>query len=520
MRKSLFAVLLALAALGVYAAAQSSSAPSRQPATQDHERSASQQPASQAPSSEAQEEQEEKGEHHKHAKNKEEKGEKHEAKGERGEKENLEHQVQRQLSSDPALSNVRAEVRGKEIVVLTGTVPTKKDRKHAEQLAESVPGVRKVKDRTKIGGPAVSAGTTPVGSAPGTSASSIESTTNTAGSIAGNTQAQPGASPTAGTSEAQIQNIIQNQITNSNVTVNQVNNNIVLVGSVPNEEAKERAIEIARRHAPGKQIVDRLTVGSASAASATSQTGASQSSTANGDIQSQIQQALRNEPALSPTVASNISVNVIGNNLVLSGVVPSEADKEKVHQVAQQKAGGMQIVNNVQVSSSAPSASSSNMSTAASGSNPPSTSAQTGAAVSGGPAGSTQPSAGAGHEAGAPIGGMTTAQSANDLKSQIENSLQREQLTGVIVNVGDTVVELTGTVQNGRQKETARRIAQSYAANRRVVDHIKLMGHGQGEINPSSENRPINGNPPGMNSDSGNSNNPPNPSTNPTAPHR
>ena len=507
MRQSLYAVLLALLSVGVYAAAQGSNSPNsqHQPVAQDQDRNASQQAASPAQTGEAQEEE---GEHQKHAKNdREEKAEGHEGKGERAENESLERQVQQQLSTDPALSNVRAEVRGKDVVVLTGTVAANKDRKHAEQLAGSVPGVRKVRDKIKVGS-AASAGAATAGVPAGTSVSSTEPATassNTAGSIAGNTQAQPGTSPMAGSTQIQIQNAVQNQVSGSNVTVNETVNNIVLNGIVPSEEAKERAFQIAQQHAQGKQVINQLVVAAASAAGAavgsSTQTGTAPSSTGANDLRTQIQQAIHNEPTLSSAVAQNVVVNVLNNNIVLSGTVPSETDKEKVQQVAQQKAGGMQIVNNIQVSSSASSTSGDSGLGATGGvsgtssSNGPSTSAQTGAGIS---------------------GATFTAQSANDLKSQIANSLQKEQLTGVIVSVTDTTVELTGTVQNGREKETARRIAQSYAQNRRVVDHIRVTGPGQGtEMNPGSQKRPMSEYYP-----SDINPNTTNPSPNPMPPHR
>jgi osmotically-inducible protein OsmY len=42
------------------------------------------------------------------------------------------------------------------------------------------------------------------------------------------------------------------------------------------------------------------------------------------------------------------------------------------------------------------------------------------------------------------------------------------------VNVTDTTVELTGTAATSKDKQTAKRIAQSYAGNRRLVDHITV----------------------------------------------
>jgi osmotically-inducible protein OsmY len=79
---------------------------------------------------------------------------------------------------------------------------------------------------------------------------------------------------------------------------------------------------------------------------------------------------------------------------------------------------------------------------------------------------------------------------ASNLKSQIEGALQKEPTLSndkIIVNVTDTTVELTGTAVTGKDKQTAKRIAQSYAGNRRLVDHITVSGRG---TSPSDQSTP------------------------------
>lgn len=69
------------------------------------------------------------------------------------------------------------------------------------------------------------------------------------------------------------------------------------------------------------------------------------------------------------------------------------------------------------------------------------------------------------------------------LQGQIQQALQNETTLSndkVTTNVTDTEIELTGTVATGKDKQTAKRIAQSYAGNRKVVDHIKVTGKGKG----------------------------------------
>ena len=165
-------------------------------------------------------------------------------------RQSIERLLRQQLQSDPALSSVSAEVDSNAVVTLTGNVATKNDRDHAKQLAESVPGVRKVKDKIKIG----------VSASGPQAQNSKESTANgnTAGSIAGNT------------------------------------------------EAHSESNSMARNNTDQTQSA----------------------------IQTQVQKALRSEATLSPSVAQNIAVNAVNNHVVLSGTVPTQADKDKAQQVA------------------------------------------------------------------------------------------------------------------------------------------------------------------------------------------
>jgi hypothetical protein len=67
------------------------------------------------------------------------------------------------------------------------------------------------------------------------------------------------------------------------------------------------------------------------------------------------------------------------------------------------------------------------------------------------------------------------------LQSQIQSSFQQQSgLSGVMVNVTDSGISLSGTVETGKEKQTAKRIAQSYAGSRKVEDNITVSGKGQG----------------------------------------
>lgn len=65
------------------------------------------------------------------------------------------------------------------------------------------------------------------------------------------------------------------------------------------------------------------------------------------------------------------------------------------------------------------------------------------------------------------------------LRSQIESAFQSDPTlsnSNLHVNVTDSEITVTGTVPSGKEKQTARRIAQSYGANRKVLDKIEVQG--------------------------------------------
>ena len=100
-------------------------------------------------------------------------------------------------------------------------------------------------------------------------------------------------------------------------------------------------------------------------------------------------------------------------------------------------------------------------------------------------------SANAGGTAGTP-GTTTTGVGVNDtatLQNQIQNALQNEPTLrndNINVNVTDSTIELSGSVQTGKEKQTAQRIASSFAGNRRVRDRVTVSGKGTASNSSSS----------------------------------
>jgi hypothetical protein len=84
--------------------------------------------------------------------------------------------IQQQLASDPAFAGVQVAAHNGR-VELTGSVPTKEDRKKAKEMAKSVPGVTSVKEHLTVGSNRVT------GSMPGDSGATGSSASNPAATM-------------------------------------------------------------------------------------------------------------------------------------------------------------------------------------------------------------------------------------------------------------------------------------------------------------------------------------------------
>jgi osmotically-inducible protein OsmY len=91
-------------------------------------------------------------------------------------------------------------------------------------------------------------------------------------------------------------------------------------------------------------------------------------------------------------------------------------------------------------------------------------------------------------DTGTSASGSASAESSS-LQTQIDAALKKEPTlsnSNVVVNVTDSAVELSGSVATGKEKQTAKRIAQSFAGNRRVEDKITVTGQGSSSTTPPS----------------------------------
>ena len=372
----------------------------------------------------------------------------------------LTQQLQNKFSQDPALVNVQASVTNG-TALITGTVSSKADEQRADDLARSVTGVKHVKDQLTVNPSAGASAsknndqqdvsTGKVGSAPRTQSMSMPGATN----------------PTNGETSATSTN--------------------------PNSQASS-------------------VTGSATTSSTTgAQTAANTAGATQTPSTSQPSKNANNPSA--PTTAAGGQSTAPNASTQASG---STATGENASSLPQSNASGEANMAG-QTSTGAPSATSTPNTmggVAGAATAPPASAAQSTT--------STQSSS-IGANAGAPAAPRmaTTGVGIHDtatLQSQRQNALQNEPTLhndSLSVNVTDNTIELGGAVQTGKEKQTAHRIASSFAGNRRVKDRITVSGRGTASSSPSGT---LGGNPASNSSNpQTNQSNPSNNAQNPSA---
>ena len=233
----------------------------------------------------------------------------------------LAQQVQQKLSTEPALKNVQVEAK-KGVVTLSGAVASKADRKHAEELAKSVPGVKKVHAKLKVSPNA--AGTT--------SGAAETPAPSAAGSEAGNTSAQAGVQqgnqePGSMSGSAQAESRQQGAESPS-------------AQAGMNSQAQQSPGTAQTE--PGQTQPGMTQQG---VQTPNNQMGTAQSAT---QIQSEIQNALQQQGTLSGT---NIQTNVTDTDVELTGTVATPDQKQTAERIAGSYAGSRRVMNHITVSS-------------------------------------------------------------------------------------------------------------------------------------------------------------------------
>jgi osmotically-inducible protein OsmY len=109
--------------------------------------------------------------------------------------------------------------------------------------------------------------------------------------------------------------------------------------------------------------------------------------------------------------------------------------------------------------------------------------------------GTSEPNASSQKPAGTAETSIPARAEASELSGQIQNALANEPTLArdsFQVSVNDTQIVVTGTAATGKEKQTAHRIVESFAGNRRVVDRITVTGRSKSGQNsaPATEEPP------------------------------
>jgi osmotically-inducible protein OsmY len=227
------------------------------------------------------------------------------------------------------------------------------------------------------------------------------------------------------------------------------------------------------------------------------QANANTAKVSDSDLQNAVKSKLASDPAFV-----NIQAAVDKGKVTLDGSVNSKDDKKKAKKAIESIAGVRGVKEHLTVSGNA-------------GENPPkktssagpgmaflssqdaaqgNTSQNTAGSIAGNSNTSANPTSTA-PQASTPEAGSMQQSGANPasagantltLQKQIETQIKNDpSLTDgtVSVNVGESSIDLTGTVGSNKAKMNAERIAQSYAQNRKVNNNLQVTGAGNSDLN-------------------------------------
>lgn len=276
------------------------------------------------------------------------------------------------------------------------------------------------------------------------------------------------------------------------------------------------------------------------------QAAASNSGESNSTDAQQMQQ-LQSQFSKDPAF-ENVQVSVTNHTALLTGTVASKDDRVRAEQLAKSLKGIRDVKDELTINANAgkpsnnpttasgaatpdgasatatPSSASGETNTEQAGSpnnaiqqghaatstlpasSAPATSGGVTGAIAGAPTTNAAPSAitpgaiGANSAATAAPSNNESIENAGTLQGQIQTALQNEPTLRndqVNVNVTENAIELSGTVQTGKEKQTADRIANSFAGNRRVRDRITVGKGGSSGLKPNSGD--LGSNPAGRN---------------------
>jgi osmotically-inducible protein OsmY len=409
----------------------------------------------------------------------------------------LHRQVHDQLSTNPDLQNVQIAVENGK-VVLTGTVPNKNDKKEAKRIASSVPGVKKVKENITVTNPSgtSSAAATSMGKPSDNQSTEQGNTPNNAGSISGNAgTAEPGnpgsGSPNnpnspqrpsgpqqTGNVPPRLQNNFFPQSSSSSGDSNSQGTN-----SNPNQQTPQQPD--SSQNAPNSSSPDNTQA---------------PGNTSPGSVGSNADPEMTKHPDQNSTEEQNAPMSEQPDTAPphsTPGTAPDQTPTPPP-QTAPQPTNPPQLMTVAYQTSSSSEPQSGT--TSSSGGAPSSVGSQAGSAESttgnmnSAPSSTATGTSGTGTSAvGTSASGTTAAGAApapagapsvinsDQVKSDIQSAYKNDpDLNNANINVAVTeqAVQLSGSVPNSRDKDMARRIAESFSGNRSVVDSLTVAGGG------------------------------------------
>jgi len=181
----------------------------------------------------------------------------------------LQSKVKDELATNPALSGVNVTANNG-VITLEGSVASKEDRQQAKKMAQSVPGVKSVKDKLSVAGATTKPPTSywmPAQSTAGSGSGSAQSGQGSSQTGAQSSTGMPQSDANAGgadnsTLQAQIQTAIKNEPTLSAdaIVVAVTDNSVDLSGTAASKKDKQTAKRIAQSFAANRKVNDNITV--------------------------------------------------------------------------------------------------------------------------------------------------------------------------------------------------------------------------------------------------------------------
>jgi osmotically-inducible protein OsmY len=329
-----------------------------------------------------------------------------------------------------------------------------------------------------------------------------------------------GATSAAATDDDTLKRQVKEQLSSNpdlaNVQVEVAKGKVTLTGSVPKKEDRSQAKDLARAVPGVKSVSEHLSIAAASSSTASSAAGttaganlpqpAEETSHAGAGNAASLPQASeqpKGESANLPS-ASNPSSASNSTGTAAAGAGAATTSQANANPSSQPATAAPETSPKPQ----APAATVGKPSIPAGTGEATQSSAQ--ASTANQPSAQTETRAGAGSNLPQSSNSQTSAQSStststqagassnlpqssttetgaragmnNDsaqLQSQIQQALQNESTlsnASINVNVTEDTIEISGSVPTGKDRQTAKRIAQSFAGNRRVVDHLTVSG--------------------------------------------